>query len=192
MARDCVVLVAGPIGSGKTTAIASLSEVPVLRTEAVNNDTTLGKAMTTVAMDYGELRMETEGDARVRLYGTPGQRHFAFMRRLLEARAEGLMLLLDGAASDPVADLEQQLGEFAAIGQRGAVVVGVTRTDLGPAPDPAAWHARLATLGRRLPVFMVDAREPTQLRALLGALLALVNIRMLCNAGATGTRGGHA
>ena len=45
---------AGPVGAGKTTAIQSLSDIEVVRTEArASDDVKKLKDNTTVAMDYG-------------------------------------------------------------------------------------------------------------------------------------------
>ena len=58
MAHEYVILVAGPMGAGKTTAIAALSEIPVISTDAVNTDLARNaKATTTVALDYGEITL---------------------------------------------------------------------------------------------------------------------------------------
>ena len=63
-----VILFAGPMGAGKTTAIRSLSDIPVISTEAMNFDrTTSDKATTTVALDYGEIHVSgptSRADAR--------------------------------------------------------------------------------------------------------------------------------
>lgn len=173
MPHEHIVLVAGPMGAGKTTAIAALSEIPVVRTEAANTDVARhAKATTTVALDYGEITLG-DGD-KVRLYGVPGQERFEFMWRILEKRALGLLLLLDNSAADPLADLERYLAAFADLGRRGALVVGITRTDLSSKPSVDAYFARLAGLCRVLPLFTLDAREPGQVRTLLGALIAMV------------------
>jgi hypothetical protein len=77
-----IILFAGPMGSGKTTAIKSLSDIPVIATEAANSDReTADKATTTVAIDYGEIGVTDE--EKIRLYGIPGQRRFDFMWRIL-------------------------------------------------------------------------------------------------------------
>lgn len=63
---------AGPVGAGKTTAIQSLSDIEVVRTEAnASDDVKTLKKTTTVAMDYGLMKLAS-GD-QVRLYGTPGR-----------------------------------------------------------------------------------------------------------------------
>lgn len=177
MAQEYIVLIAGPMGAGKTTAIASLSEIPVVRTEAVNTDLARNaKATTTVALDYGEITLG-DGD-KVRLYGVPGQERFDFMWKILEKRALGLMLLLDNSAADPFADLRRFLQVFAEIDARGAIVVGVTRSDIGNGPAVEGYHSQLAEIGRMLPVFTIDARETTQMRTLLGTLIAMVEARV--------------
>ena len=50
------IVFSGPMGAGKTQAISSLSDIPVVSTEVKNTDLqTNAKALTTVGMDYGEL-----------------------------------------------------------------------------------------------------------------------------------------
>ncbi len=76
------IIFAGPVGAGKTTAIKSLSDIPVMTTDEDATDmTTNRKPQTTVAMDYGLLKLE--GGERVHLYGTPGQERFDFMWDIL-------------------------------------------------------------------------------------------------------------
>jgi uncharacterized protein len=174
MTREYVVLFAGPMAAGKTTAIAALSEIPVVSTDVANTDTQRSdKPTTTVAMDFGEITL-VDGD-KVRLYGVPGQKRFEFMWRILEKRALGLVLLIDAAASAPLADLADYLDAFSTFVQRGTIVVGVTRGDLAGAMSLEPLHAALRRTGRVLPLFALDAREPAQVLALLGTLLAIVD-----------------
>lgn len=176
MSQEYLVLVAGPMGAGKTTAIGTLSEIPVISTEAANSDTAShAKALTTVALDYGEITLG-DGD-KVRLYGVPGQERFDFMWGILERRALGLMLLLDAAAPEPAADLARFLRVFAQLQQRGALVVGVTRTDCAPPGRIEVVHAALAQHRHAVPVFAVDARDRGQMQTLLATLVALVEAR---------------
>jgi signal recognition particle receptor subunit beta len=176
MTQEYIVLVAGPMGAGKTTAIAALSEIPVVRTEARNTDLERhGKAMTTVALDYGEITLD--GGDKVRLYGVPGQDRFDFMWKILERRALGMMLLLDDSAPSPLLDLDRLLRVFGDLDARGALVIGVTRQDVSGATDAEAYQRHLASQSRVLPVFSLDAREPGQVRTLLGTLIAMVEAR---------------
>src|SRR5689334_11133396 len=53
-----IILFAGPMGAGKTTAIQSLSDIRVIATEAANSDREQSdKPTTTVALDYGEIHV---------------------------------------------------------------------------------------------------------------------------------------
>ena len=55
------ILFTGPVGAGKTTAIRSLAdELPVSTDERASDDTRYRKANTTVAMDYGVMRLADE------------------------------------------------------------------------------------------------------------------------------------
>ena len=97
---------AGPVGAGKTTAIKSLSDIEVVTTEASISDG--GRAIkptTTVAMDYGLMKLAS-GD-QVRLYGTPGQKRFDFMWDILSENALGVVLLVRADAPDPARGLVQ-------------------------------------------------------------------------------------
>ncbi|TPX01006.1 ATP-binding protein, partial [Schumannella luteola] len=94
---EYVILFAGPMGAGKTTAIRSLSEIEVVSTEAANSEPgAVDKPTTTVAMDYGEIDLDPD---MVRLYGIPGQERFDFMWDILRERAMGLIVLVN--ADDP-------------------------------------------------------------------------------------------
>ena len=58
MANIYKIVFAGPVGAGKTTAIKSLSDIEVVSTDAsATDDVKLMKATTTVAMDYGLMRL---------------------------------------------------------------------------------------------------------------------------------------
>ncbi|MFJ3379111.1 GTP-binding protein [Curtobacterium sp. NPDC090217] len=173
-----VILFAGPMGAGKTTAIEALSEVPVVRTEAANTDReTADKATTTVALDYGEI---TVGDVdKVRLYGIPGQRRFDFMWQILKDRARGLVVLVNADAPDPVASMLEFIEEFRDLHDRGGVVVGVTRADVVGGTSTAAFSDALSAAHPEMlvPVFTVDPREPEQMTTVLLTLVANIEMR---------------
>ncbi len=122
------IVFAGPVGAGKTRAIRSLSDIDVVSTEADASDEVRKiKRTTTVAMDYGVMRLGN-GD-QVRLYGAPGQKRFDFMWEILTENALGLVLLIKATVADPVAELREYLQAFRPLIERTAVVVGVTHTD---------------------------------------------------------------
>ena len=111
MAQVYKLVFAGPVGAGKTTAIQTLSDIEVVSTDAYASDEVrLLKKTTTVAMDYGLMKLAS-GD-QVRLYGTPGQQRFDFMWEILSENALGLVLMLKASAPDPVADLRHYVQAF--------------------------------------------------------------------------------
>jgi signal recognition particle receptor subunit beta len=98
------ILFTGTMGAGKTTAIASISEVPPVVTDVANTDRAIGKPRTTVGLDFGQITLDS-GD-RLRLFGTPGQSRFDFMWKLLVKNALGLIILTDNSRPDPIGDLD--------------------------------------------------------------------------------------
>ena len=168
------IIFAGPVGAGKTTAIGSISDIPVVQTEAkASDDVALRKANTTVAMDYGTLNLD--GNAKIHLYGTPGQERFSFMWDILTIGGLGLVLLIDNAREDPLADLEFYLNAFSRFIDKSAVVIGVTRMDTSPRPGLYTIHTKLRELGIKAPVFEVDARDREDVKIMLLGLLAMLD-----------------
>lgn len=168
--RDKLIFT-GPVGVGKTTAIACISDIPPVSTDVqATDETRLKKERTTVAMDYG-LMMLDDGHY-IHLYGTPGQERFAFMWDILVENGIGLVLLIDATSDDPVHDLDTYLDHFAGFIGQTAAVVGITRSDLVAREVVLDIQHRLKQRNQRLPLFEVDARAPQDVKVLLHALLA--------------------
>ena len=130
---DHKIIFTGPVGAGKTTAIASISDIEPIRTDEHASDMTQKrKSNTTVAMDYGMIRLGPK--EKVHLYGTPGQERFDFMWDILTEGGIGLVLLLNNARPDPFTDLGFFLGAFDGFIRRSQVVIGVTRMDEAATP----------------------------------------------------------
>jgi hypothetical protein len=168
------IIFTGPVGAGKTTAIASISDIPVVATEAKATDIVIQrKENTTVAMDYGILNLD--GGAKVHLYGTPGQERFSFMWDILTVGGLGLVLLIDNAREDPLADLEFYLNAFKKFIDKNGVVIGVTRMDVKRRPGLYSFHTKLKELGVKAPVFEVDARDRDDIKLMMISLLSLLD-----------------
>ena len=102
------LLVSGPPGAGKTTAIYALSEIPPICTEVLATDElTLEKEETTVGMDYGQITLG-EGEV-IAVYGTPGQPRFSFMWQILLEGADHRVAALQAALRKRQAGIGHQV-----------------------------------------------------------------------------------
>lgn len=87
------IVVTGPFNSGKTQFIKTISDIDVVSTERKITTEDRGiKAETTVAMDYGRVKMD---DDVLMLHGTPGQTRFDFMREILSNEMDAFIVLVD-------------------------------------------------------------------------------------------------
>ena len=162
----------GCVGAGKTTAIHTISEVDPVSTEAKPTESSVirRKKTTTVAMDYGEITLD--GEDKLYLYGTPGQRRFDFMCHILTEGALGLIILIDNTHEDPMGELDYFLNLNAAFLQKSAAVIGITHFDEATEPAIDDYYHALEERGDPWPVIHVDAREADDVVILLNTLLA--------------------
>lgn len=163
------IVFSGPMGAGKTQAIASLSDVAVVSTEVQNTDLeTNAKASTTVGMDYGELTID--GGTSIGLYGTPGQERFKFIWPILSQGALGIIILIDHSIADPVADLAHYIKTFDEMYQ-GRIIVGVTQIDKKPEREFSIYRDWLLKNNRNLPIFPVDVRKKEDVLLLVESII---------------------
>ncbi|QJW84568.1 GTP-binding protein [Ramlibacter terrae] len=175
--REYKILFTGTMGAGKTTAIAAVSEVPPVRTDVANTDTSVAKATTTVGLDFGVMTLDS-GD-RLRLFGTPGQARFDFLWGILAQNALGIVVLVDNSRPTPLEDLQAYIDGFEGQLRTLPCVIGVGRLPSHPSPgidDYATW---LGARGFALPVPEVDVRERGDVLLLLDTLLAQVEADMV-------------
>lgn len=164
------IIVSGPVGAGKSTAIASISDIPPVTTDKIASDMTKNsKATTTVAMDYGVMKLE--GGLCLHLYGTPGQQRFEFMWDILTEGGVGLVLLINNSSPDPMQDLQFFLKAFESYIEKTRLVVGVTCMDLETHPTIEDYHEQLNTMDRKIPVLKVDSRQSRDVSLLIQAFL---------------------
>jgi signal recognition particle receptor subunit beta len=166
------IIFTGPVGAGKTTAIAAISDTPMIKTDVAASDMAKNrKATTTVAMDYGVMNLK--GGEKIHLYGTPGQERFNFMWDILTVGGIGLILLLDNTQADPFQDMRFFLDAFGEFINNTSVAIGVTQMDLCSKPTIADYHDQLNSMGFGVkpPIFAVDAREHKDISILVQALL---------------------
>lgn len=164
------IIFTGPVGAGKTTAIDSISDITPIRTDAVASDMTKSrKASTTVAMDYGIMKLD-DGE-KIHLYGTPGQERFDFMWDILTSGGVGLILLLDNSRGNPFQDMHFYLDAFSDFISDTSVAIGVTQMDISSTPTIDDYHKELQGLDLKPAIFSVDARVKNDISLLVQALL---------------------
>lgn len=170
------VIITGPVGSGKTTAVNSLTNKNAMLTDAVVSDADLitkqRKKTTTVAMDYDVVRLN---DDIVHVYGTPGQERFDFMWEILSQGANGIILLLDNTRNYPFRDLKYYTNRFAKLIKVSRLIIGITRFDIKNDPPVDAYKHWLKTLNLEAEVIAVDAREKNDITPLFCRLLDIKN-----------------
>lgn len=168
------IIFTGPVGAGKTTAIGAVSdEAPVstdvnfsVEEEIVKKDTT------TVAMDYSYIKLDDA--TRVHLFGTPGQKRFDFMWKILTEGGLGLVLLINNDHPSPIEQLTFYLDAFKDFIEKTGVVIGITRTGVADQATLMDYQNCLLERGEIYPVFEIDARSTEDVKILLNALLAVI------------------
>ena len=161
------VIISGPVGAGKTTAINALTDHGALLTDAVASDLTTSnhKETTTVAMDFGKVELADGTTAHV--YGTPGQQRFEFMWDILIKGAHSLILLLDNSRNYPFKDLKNYTNNFADFIKNNGLIIGVTWSDENDEPSIEAYQQWLKSNKINASVVFVDARNKSDMMNLL-------------------------
>jgi len=164
------IIFSGPVGSGKSTAIASISNFSPVNTDVIATDKTAErKKFTTAAMDYGMLKLES-GEC-IHLYGTPGQKRFDFMWDILTEGGIGLILLVDNKRPDPIEDMAFFLNAFRDFIDKTTVVIGITRMDISPTPTINDHKNWLKKKNLDIPIFETDGRKDKDILHLVETLL---------------------
>lgn len=167
------IVVAGGFGAGKTTLVASVSEIPPVTTEAIMTEASVehddisatpAKATTTVAMDFGRITLDHE--LIMYMFGTPGQSRFWFMWDDLVRGAVGAVVVVD---SRRLADSFEAVDYFER-NQRVPYIVALNRFDdqLGYSIDEIREALEIAP---EIPIVDFDARDRSSAGAVLKTLL---------------------
>ncbi|GAB2965968.1 ATP/GTP-binding protein [Amycolatopsis acidiphila] len=170
------IVVAGGFGAGKTTMVASVSEIVPLSTEEVMTQASDGiddltgverKTTTTVALDFGRITISPH--TVLYLFGTPGQDRFWFMWDELARGAIGTVVLVDTRRLN---------SSFAAIDfferRKIPFIVAVNRFDGADDYEEPEIRRALA-LAPGVPVMFFDARQRESSKL---ALIRLVRYAM--------------
>ncbi len=168
----------GPLGVGKTTAVRSVSQVPVISTEvmraaiAVRADSFNDKKTTTVGIDYGEWTAPS--GIRVSLIGTPGQVRFSSTRASVVARRGSIVLWLYGDHTNGVQEAAEWIERIGDASVWGRLVIAITRREGAPqAPPLDAYRARVRDYSPNIVVLDADPRQSADVVEVILAALQL-------------------
>ncbi len=161
------LLVTGPFGSGKSTFIEYVTDEQFSGNDVpTTGELAQYKSMTTVGMDFGILHVDDELD--VHLFGTPGQARFNFMWKIMAKGALGTLFLVDGASERALSEAKTMLQAYHEMSDM-KLVIGVSKQDL---PEAKSLNdiAEMLEIGD-IPMFAIDAREDSDAKFLIMALL---------------------
>lgn len=168
------VVVTGPFAAGKTQFINTVSDIKTVKTErkiTAEGEKNI-KEYTTVAMDFGKIRIDDEHE--LYLFGTPGQSRFDFMWEILGEGALGIIILVD--STDPSTFHEaRRIINFFQSRFPIPMVVGVNKQDLPNAWPPGDVSTALdIDEDEDIPVLGLSALNKEDVKRVLLTLLELV------------------
>jgi signal recognition particle receptor subunit beta len=172
------VLVAGGFGVGKTTLVASVSEVMPLQTEETLTDASTAtddisgvesKHATTVVMDFGRISIGDE--VVLYLFGTPGQDRFWFLWDELALGALGAVVVAD---TRRLADCFPSVDYFERRGTPFLVAVNCFYGEQRHSPQRVR---EALDLDPDVPVVLCDARDRESGKHVFVSLLEHVMVR---------------
>jgi small GTP-binding protein len=172
------VVIAGPFAAGKTQFINTVSEIKTVKTERRTQQSSEKsvKDYTTVAMDFGKIRIDDEHE--LYLFGTPGQFRFDFMWEILGEGALGIIILVD--STDPTTFHEaRKIINFFQSRFPVPMVVGANKQDM-----PNAWSPEDVRIAldideeEGIPVIPVSAIDKESVKNALLTLFEIIRVNL--------------
>ena len=167
------VVVTGPFNVGKTEFIRTISDIPIVSTERrITDQLRSEKEETTVAMDYGQVRL---GADMFHLHGTPGQARFDFMWEILSREMNAFVVLVDSCNPDTLLDAKRLLRTFRRFCRRNKVpyLVVANKQDMDGAM-PAQKVSKALGLDGKVTVVPCVAHKKSSVRDVLKELQRLL------------------
>lgn len=169
--NELKIVIAGNVGAGKSTSIRTISEIPVVCTEAKATESAAlyRKNTTTTAMDYGIAHI---ANTKLHLYGAPGQRRFDFMGDILCKGADGIVVMIDNGGPDSLREVDYCLTQYGHFLKTSPGVIAITHLDDTNANTTLFdYHHHVLKHGFNCPVVPLDARSKPDVHKVLQKLL---------------------
>ena len=164
------IVFVGNVGSGKTTAVSAISEIPVIGTEAkaTEQDALHRKITTTVGLEYGVTHID---NTKIHIYGTPGQRRFDFMSSIAIKGAQGMIILIDNGHDQPLTEVDYFLQTHRDFLKNHPSIIGITHYDDNNTETYLIeYHRYIRDNGFSCPVVCIDTREKDQVQKMVKKL----------------------
>lgn len=166
----------GESGAGKTTCIASVSDIPPMSTDVPHIALrSSDKTTTTVAFDYGEMILDE--DHRLLLYGLPGQSEFDFMFSVVQEGVLGVVVVVDALSDAPLRRLAGTLRRHAAPLQDTPLVVVINKASAAHSQLTVDVIEVLKREGLVGPVLSADLRERSSIAAVFHLITIIAEYR---------------
>lgn len=167
------VVFAGPFGVGKTTALRSVSDIPVVNTDVASVEVLAdvpSKHTTTVGFDYGEWRFPD--GRKVALIGIPGQDRFGAIWDVFLSRNSTVVLWVFGERGTGLSECRDWLEILACRGAISNLAIAVTRVNPEQIDTTLeSFRDLIERYNNFAPVLIADPRKPTDvLQAITMAL----------------------
>ena len=168
------VVVTGIFNAGKTTFIKTLSDIETVDTgkATTRRDEKKIKSSTTVAMDYGRVKID---DKRIiRLFGTPGQDRFDFMHGLLADGMDGFIFLVDSTGRSGFKEAARLLALFKKFDKVPYLLAANKSDRQGLGPEEIRTALKLP---KKQPIVSCVATDKASVRAVVEELIAIIEAR---------------
>jgi uncharacterized protein len=175
--NEMKLIIVGNVGSGKTTSIRTISEIPMIGTEvkATEHDATRRKSTTTVSMEYGLLNIQ---DTKLHIYGSPGQKRFDFVTSTLCKNTSGMVIMIDNGHQNPLEELDYFLDFHKDYLEKKPAIIAVTHIDdINARTNLIDYHHFARKKGFACPVMPLDAREKDQVINVIMKLLVRILLK---------------
>jgi uncharacterized protein len=166
----------GPFGVGKTTAVHSISDTPVVTTEVMSSIAAQAgtrasmKRTTTVGLDYGEWHAP---EGKIAIVGTPGQARFRTARSSAVPRTTSLVLWCYGQNDYALEETEEWMRFIGNERLWPRLTVAVTRLEMSGGPSLESYRPMVEKFSPAIQLMAADPRERDQVIGVVRAALRL-------------------